>query len=69
MTVQSTKFNAGLSNISWYRGYATPSISTTQRTNNLIVGNPNKPEVLNDNPDAGVVRTFDSRKCFGYELT
>lgn len=30
-------------------------------TGNLI------PQVLNDNPDRGVVRTFDSYNCFGFE--
>ncbi len=68
MTVQAAKFNTGISNISWFKGYVTtPSISTTQKTNNLVAGNPNRPEVLNNDPNAGIVRRFDSYKCFGYE--
>lgn len=68
MTVGAAKLNTGVKNISWFSGYTIPpSIATTQKSNCLVAGNPNRPEVLNYNPDAGVVRTFDSFKCFGYE--
>ena len=68
MTVQATKMNTDIRNISWFNGYnATQPISAIRKSNYAVSGNPNKPEVLNDNPNAGVVRTFDSYKCFGYE--
>ena len=69
MTVGKTQNNPYISNISFYSGTYTPPVKPLQRTDYVVHGNPNRPEVLNDNPDAGVVRTFDSRRCFGYELT
>lgn len=69
MTVSKTNLS-GISNISWFNGnYPTNVIANNQKPKYFVLGNPNKPKVLNSNPDAGVVRTFDSRGCFGYELT
>lgn len=58
MTVQSTNLNTAINNISWFKGnYTTPAIATTQRENNIVVGNPNRPAVLNFDPNAGPIVT------------
>ena len=68
MAINATNLNTGISNISWYRGiFAQPVKQPTYQSNNVVIGNPNRPEVLNGDPNAGIVRTFDSFKCFGYE--
>jgi hypothetical protein len=58
MTVQATSLNTHISNISsWFSNYSTPTITTTQRTNGVVIGNPNKPAVLNHDPNAGPIVT------------
>lgn len=70
MTVQSTKLNTGISNISWFnRRNVTSSPTINYHSANVVYGDTNRPERLNSNPDAGDVVTFDSYNCFGFEPT
>lgn len=52
--------NTGISNISWYRGaLSKPVEQTTHQPNFSVSGNPNRPVVLNSDPYAGPIVTFD----------
>lgn len=59
MTIgQLQGINPFISNISWYNG-AVPKVAPQTQNNNQIIGNPNRPEVLNFNPNAGPLVTRD----------
>ena len=56
-----TAINPAISNISWYRGSLTPQVhhASASQTDYSVKGNPNHPAVLNNDPNAGPIVTFD----------
>ncbi len=60
MTIgQAQGINPYISNISWYAGKVPQITQPQQQRSDVITGNPNRPAVLNFDPNAGPLVTRD----------